>query len=223
MLALDVSGWAAIVVDAGRSAEFGNVAQASDIPAPLRRRMPAFARETVRCGLKLTRDAPDSELVFSSRYGDLASNVELLGDLASEALLSPARFSVSVHNAPPGLIGQCLGAKASHTAIAGEGATFMAGLTEAYARLITQEAQSVVIVHADAELPPIYSAFDEPGPGVYLALCVRAAPSADEADAAPSANAEPDRAGIVRLIAQFDAGARRLRFAPPGVEHERSA
>lgn len=229
MLALDVSEWAAIVIDAGQSADFGMVAPAAEIPAQLRRRMPAFARETVRCSLNLARGAPASEIIFSSRYGDLSSNVELLGDLASETLLSPARFSVSVHNAPPGLIGQCVGASASHTAIAGEGATLMAGLTEAYARLVTQEAQSVLIVHADVALPPIYGEFEEDAAGVVVALHVRSARAEPEAAASsdtevdlPGVEAQPDRAGLVRLVAQLDAGARCLRFLPPAVTREQS-
>lgn len=218
MLALDVSAWAAIVVEAGRSTDYGLVADIAAIPAPLRRRMPTFARETVRCGLELTRAAPESELIFSSRHGDLASNVELLSDLSSHTLLSPARFSVSVHNAPVGLIGQCLGASASHTAVAGDRETFMAGLTEAYARLVTREAQSILVIHADVELPPIYREFDEGGAGVYLALCVVAAGPDDGADT--GVVAEPGRAGVVRLVAQLEAGARCVRFAPPRLKEQ---
>lgn len=215
MLTLDVSAWAAIVVNAGRSAEFGSVADVGTIPAQLRRRMPMFARESVRCGLELARASPESELVFSSRHGDLTSNVELLSELATHTLLSPARFSVSVHNAPVGLIGQCLGTSASHTAIAGDGETFMAGLTEAYGRLVTREAHSVIVIHADVELPAIYSEFDEGGAGVYLGLRVSLAKSDEAARAAGIA--APDRAGIVRLVAQLDAGARCVQFAPPQV------
>lgn len=221
MLTLDVSAWAAIVVDAGRPADFGQVAEAAEIPAQLRRRMPAFARETVRCALKLAREAPQSELIFSSRYGDLTSNVELLSDLAAHTPLSPARFSVSVHNAPAGLVGQCLGASASHTAIAGEGGTFMAGLTEAYARLFTREAQSVIVIHADVELPQIYGEFDEAGAGVYLALGISGARPASGAETgATGVIAEPDRAGVARLVAQLLAGARCVRFAPPRLEEQ---
>lgn len=191
------------------------VAELAAIPTQLRRRMPPFARETVRCGLELARACPQSELVFSSRTGDLTSNVELLSELSAQTLLSPTRFSVSVHNAPVGLIGQCLGMSASHTAIAGDGETFMAGLTEAYARLVTREAQSVIVIHADVELPPIYSAFDEGGAGVYLGLCVDLCP---DGGAHEGAVAAPDRAGVVGLVAQLNAGKRRVHFTPPRVK-----
>jgi hypothetical protein len=163
----------------------------------------------------LARAAPESELIFSSRHGDLTSNVELLSDLSAHTLLSPTRFSVSVHNAPAGLIGQCLGMSASHTAIAGDGETFMAGLTEAYVRLVTQEAQSVIVIHADVELPPIYSAFDEGGAGVYLGLCVNICP---DGAAHEGMVAAPDRAGLVRLVAQLNEGRRRVQFTPPQVQ-----
>lgn len=215
MLALDVSAWAAIVTEAGQSADYGMVDDVAAIPSQLRRRMPAFARETVRCGLELARAAPESELIFSSRHGDLTSNVELLCELSAQTLLSPTRFSVSVHNAPVGLIGQCLGTSASHTAIAGDEDTFMAGLTEAYARLVTREAQSVIVIHADVELPPIYSVFDEGGAGVYLGLCVTCC--SDDL-AREGAIAAPGRAGLVRLVAQLNAGTRRVQFTPPQVK-----
>ncbi|MEJ0058675.1 MAG: beta-ketoacyl synthase chain length factor [Terricaulis sp.] len=209
-LVLEATGFAAVLAEGDQIEELGAVVDASEIPAALRRRMPSFAKTFVRCGLALLREAPGSDLVLSSQHGDLGSTVELLADLAHDALLSPATFSISVHNAPAGLLGQCLGLSASHTAIAANTSSFPAGLTEAYARLATGEAASVVLVHAEAPMPPIYRPFDDGGPGVHLALRLGLAPSADGA-----IEAQSGRTGAASIGRALAAGARRIAFTPP--------
>jgi hypothetical protein len=213
-LALKVEAWSGSVVENGNARQGGAIAEASEIPAQMRRRLPAFAREAMRCGLALMRAAPESDLVFASRHGDLISCVALLTDLANSALLSPATFSTSVHNASAGIITQCLSVPSSHTATACGAHSLQAGLTDAYARLASGEAHSVILVHADDVAPPIYDGFDEDGPGVYLGLRLSAA--IDEADEA--ATALPGRAGVAALNAALAAGARTVRFTPPHLE-----
>jgi hypothetical protein len=209
-LVLEATGFAAVLAEGDHVEELGAVVDASEIPAALRRRMPAFAKTFVRCGLALLRDAPESDLVLCSQHGDLTSTIELLTDLAHDALLSPATFSISVHNAPAGLLGQCLGLSASHTAIAGDAASLSAGLTEAYARLATGEAASVVVVYAEAPMAPIYAAFEERGLGVYLALRLTLAACDEDA-----AQVEPGKPGAVALARALAAGVRRIAFTPP--------
>jgi hypothetical protein len=209
-LVLEATGFAAVLAEGDHIEELGAVVDASEIPAALRRRMPRFAKNFVCCGLSLLREAPESDLVLSSQHGDLSSTIELLADLAHDALLSPATFSVSVHNAPAGLLGQCLGLSASHTAIAGDASSLAAGLTEAYARIATGEATSVVLVHADAPMPPVYAAFEEGGPSVHLALRLTRASSHDGA-----VETQSGRAGAADVARALAAGARRIAFRPP--------
>lgn len=206
-LELEIRDWAAIIGAAEGMGTLGNAADASEIPAALRRRMPPFARETVRACLRLMRDAPESDLVLCSNYGDLAGAASLLTDLARGELLSPATFSLSVHNAPAGLVGQSLGARSSHTAIAANGASLAAGLLDAYARLASGDAQSVVLIAADLPTPDIYKAFDEDAPAAHLALKLRLAGSS-----APKVECANGRHGLIEIARALNEGARRIAF-----------
>ena len=55
--------------------------------------------------------------------------LDLLVQLVGEELLSPAKFSMSVHNASAGAVSQVAANRAGHTAIAGGARTLTAGLT----------------------------------------------------------------------------------------------
>ncbi|MET0182553.1 MAG: beta-ketoacyl synthase chain length factor [Caulobacterales bacterium] len=208
-LELEILDWGAIL-GAGEGAEtLGAVADSSEIPTALRRRMPPFARETVRACLRLMRQAPESDLVLSSNYGDIAGAASLLSDLARAELLSPATFSLSVHNAPAGLIGQSLGARSSHTAIAANGASLAAGLLDAYLRLASGDAKTVVVVATDLPAPDIYVQFDEDGPAAHLGLLLTLPNSTNET----SAKLLPGRNGVAQLARALQGGARRVTIS----------
>lgn len=222
-IAVEATAWAAMIgpgsagadeaAPPGQIEELGAVADAALIPLAQRRRMPRFSLNAVRCGLIVLRDAPESELVLSSRWGDLDATVKLLTDLAESVLLSPATFSHSVHNAPAGLLGLTLGAAGSHTAVAGEADSLAAGLTETYARLAgRREAASVVLLHADVALPNIYREFDESGPDVHLGLRLTL-PAPDAGS--PAVDVTPGRQGAADVARALAGGARLLRFRPP--------
>lgn len=210
---LEAVAWAAIV--SGDTVEqMGAAGAATEIPGALRRRLPAFSREMVRCTLPLLRETPEATVIASGTRGDLESTVKLLTDLAQGELLSPALFAFSVHNAPAGALSLCLKPTGDHTALAGDSGAFAAALTEAYARLTTGEAESVIVTHAEARDPEFYEHLgDHTTPGVFLALrLVRATGEADAHELAPA------RAGLIALAQAFEHGARRVRFAPPSIQ-----
>ncbi len=89
--------------------------------------------------------------------------------MCRDEILSPAKFSISVHNAAAGAASQIVANRAGHTAIAAGFRTLTAGLTEAWSR-IASGAASVIFVYADLPLMGPYREFDEPGPGVHLAV-----------------------------------------------------
>jgi hypothetical protein len=211
-LVLEAAAWAAIV-SADTAEQLGAAGAATEIPAALRRRLPPFSRDMMRCALPLLRDHPADTVIASGTRGDLDSTVKLLTDLARGELLSPALFAFSVHNAPAGALSLCLKPTGDHTALAGAEDAFAAALTEAYARLAIGEAQSVLVVHAEARDPEFYEHLgDHATPGVFLA--VRVTRAADEAGAH---NLAPARAGLIALAHAFSAGATRIRFSPPSL------
>ncbi len=209
-LGLDVANWAAIV-SAETAEDFGAAAPETIIPAGQRRRLPAFSRAVLRTALPLLIKKPHCPVIFTSPHGDLHSTVTLLTDIAKREALSPSLFGLSVHNAPTGALSLCLDQPGDHISIAGDTATLSAGLTEAYARLATNEAQSVVLIYADERLPEIYAAFDTASPGVFLA--------AELTLSGDNGNTEtligPGRDGALAIVHALTAGARRLNWLPP--------
>ncbi len=209
-LRLNVSNWAAILTRDAVRQELGDLAATHDIPAALRRRSPPFVRDVLRCGLKLLQGASGNDLVFCSGHGDLAATVQLLSDISARTPLSPAQFSLSVHNAPAGLLGQALGRASDHTAIAGGEWSLSAGLTEAYARLATQDGGAIVLIFADVALPAIYQDYDLGGPDVHLGLRLEAA-LPEKAGHLVMAR----RHGAAALALALAQGERTLAFSPP--------
>lgn len=209
-LVLDVAEWAALVsTDAVE--QLGMAADASVIPAQLRRRLPAYAKDVARCAVPLLQTAPGCDVIFSSPHGDLDSTVTLLTDLAKKELLSPALFSHSVHNAPPGILSLCVEDHGDHTAIAGGDDTLSAALVEAYARLASAEIATIVVVHADDRLPPVYAPLDDAAPGICIAMRLTLVAASADSEIAVG----DGRAGAVAIARALQHGARRLRFAPP--------
>jgi len=210
-LVLETAAWAALT-SADAVEQWGAAGAASEIPAALRRRLPPFSRDMVRCTLPLLREAPQTAVIASGTRGDLASTVKLLTDLAAGELLSPALFAFSVHNAPAGALSLCL-PSGDHTALAGGEGAFAAALTEAYARLATGEADSVIVSHAEERDPEFYEHLgDHRTPGVFLALRLTLA----EGDA--QHKLAPGRAGLIALTQALQAGARRIGFDPPSFQ-----
>lgn len=209
-LTLDVAAWAAIIA-AETSEPLGAAEPATIIPATQRRRLPPFARDTLRCMLPLLRDQPRCPVIYSSPHGDLISTVTLLTDVAQKQILSPSLFGLSVHNAPIGALSLCLDEPGDQTALAGDAASLSAGFTEAYARLATGEATSIVLCHAEDVLPPCYAEFDHAAPGIFLAMVLRL-PDERAHDAVAVG---PARAGAVALARALAAGARRVTATPP--------
>ena len=171
-LALTVDGFSAVLGLGQTAASLGEslgLAPVDDaVPRAMRRRLTGFDLQVARCILALSPGLAE-DFVFASRYGNKALTVELLRDLIARELLSPAKFSMSVHNAAAGVASLISGDRGGHTAIAAGEHTLTAGLTEAWTR-IASGAPSVVFVFADLRLAAPYEAFDEPGDGLVLAM-----------------------------------------------------
>lgn len=209
-LELEVINWAAVVSNE-TTEDFGAAEPASIIPAAQRRRLPSFSRDILRLALPLLRDAPGRPVVLSSPHGDLTSTVTLLSDIARREVLSPSLFGLSVHNAPAGALSLMLEQPGDQISLAGDDATLAAGLTEVYTRLATQAAPSILLIHADERLPPIYEAFEDPHtPGVIVAMVLRRAGSDG-----PCLRVDDGRSGAAAVVEGLRAGHTRLQFSPP--------
>jgi hypothetical protein len=171
-LALRAAGFAAIVHRAEGEEALGLAAAEDALPKALRRRLSLFDQGVARCLIGLAQPGVEEEIVCASRYGNMALTLDLLGQLIGKELLSPAKFSMSVHNAAVGAASQILANRAGHTAIAAGQATLSAGLTEAWGR-IAAGSQTVLFVYCDVPLGDPYQPYDEAGDGVQMALRLR--------------------------------------------------
>ena len=159
--------------------------------------------------------------VFSSRHGESTRTLRLLLSLARNETMSPADFSLSVHNASAGLLSISTGARSGHTAIAAGADSFAAGLIEALAQLRVAPFVPVLLVYFDEALPVPLNEIDTLSMD-GLALAVLLGDPADHHDAmrvtiVPEPDALP-RATTAQAedFVRFLAGSDSFGYSPGG-------
>jgi hypothetical protein len=160
LLGPGLTGWpqAAQVLAQGRW-------QWSDVPMPAPQRLPAAERRRAGAVVKLSIAVADQACteagidplhlatVFSSSSGDGNNCHTLCETLASaERLVSPTRFTNSVHNAPAGYWHIATHSRAPSTSLCAHDASFAAGLLEAAAEALSWQ-RPVLLVAADVPYP----------------------------------------------------------------------
>ncbi len=138
----------------------------SFLPALLRRRLDRVGRMALHVAWRCAEGQADLPLVFASRHGSLARTVELLDGLARDEPLSPAAFSLSVHNGAAGLFSIARADRSPATALAAGSGTLAAALLEG-AGMLTEGTGAVLVVYADETPPPQYQVYVEPEQPVF--------------------------------------------------------
>jgi len=193
--------------------EPGFVADASAVPAAIRRRLGPLGRAALAVALQV-RPETACPLVFLSRHGELRQTAELLAQLAAEGAVSPMGFSLSVHNAIPGIYSIVHADRSPTTCIAANRDLVEAGVIEALGWL-SDGCGRVMIVFAEDIVPEPYEGDDARTPFRHAWACVLADageggiglhPLPSQSPAAPAAGL-PD----LRVLAFLtDPGARTL-------------
>ncbi|MBP1628076.1 MAG: 3-oxoacyl-ACP synthase [Holophagaceae bacterium] len=98
-------------------------------------------------------------MVFASRHGDCERTQGLMKEVAEGTPLSPAHFSVSVHNATVGLWSLLKGNRNPASSLAAGPDTFAMGLLEASMAVEQAPEQAVLYVFGEEELPEVHQAF----------------------------------------------------------------
>lgn len=194
----------------------------SDLQIPAPQRLPAAERRRAGAVVKLSIAVADQACadagcdpaglatVFSSSSGDGTNCHALCEVLASDdRLVSPTRFTNSVHNAPAGYWHIATHSRAPSTSLCAHDASFAAGLLEAAVQAVSL-GRPVLLVAADVPYPePLHSARPLPAAfGVALVLVPQAtARSRAALSLCLGAAAAPDRCA--------DAGLERLRSRVP--------
>ena len=139
--------------------------QWSDVPMPSPLRLPAAERRRAGAVVKLSIAVADQACaaagaeplqlatVFSSSSGD-GVNCHILCEVlaGAERLVSPTRFTNSVHNAPAGYWHIATQSRAPSTSLCAHDASFAAGLLEAAAEVLSWQ-RPVLLVAADVPYP----------------------------------------------------------------------
>jgi len=147
----------------------------------LRRRLTRLGRMAVQVSWDCQGDDLGMPVVFASRYGDVVRSLELLRDLEREGDLSPAGFSMSVHNAISGMYSIARSDSAAAVCVAAGQASAVAGLVEAVG-LLTDGAPEVMLVAYDEPLPAPYEGFADDAACTWAWAWRVALPHASDAD-----------------------------------------
>ena len=99
---------------------------------------------------------PINYMVFSSRHGEIQTSTELIDLIWKDELLSPMKFSQSVHNTSAGQFSIFKKEKAPSTSIAAGENSFLTGLWVAGNYQKLNPTQSILYVFSDRNLPERY-------------------------------------------------------------------
>lgn len=145
------------------------------LPKSLPRRMSRLSRAVLSCVSRVAAAVGEEVLqypvVYASRYGEIARTLALFAEYAQYGEMSPAGFSVSVHNASASLLGLVSGNCNSSTTLSAGEDTLRMGVLEAAVRCaaspcllvygdeqqMEQEAVCVLaaVIEADSVLRPL--------------------------------------------------------------------
>jgi hypothetical protein len=127
------------------------------IPPLLRRRFGTLGKYAACAVLDVLAESKNIPGIYASRHGDTGLTLSLLEDIAREQPVSPAGFSLAVHNAVGGLLSIARKDKSPLTAISAMNGLVLQTLFEAVAQLEVHE--RVLCVIYDIPLPSLYSPY----------------------------------------------------------------
>jgi hypothetical protein len=169
--------WAGAAMVSGDAASSAVAMRPLDMPMMLRRRAGRIGQLALAACYEVDASS-QARYIFCSRHGDFRRTAGLLHAVVAREPLSPAEFSVSVHNALAGLLSIATRANAGHTAIAAGPDSFASGLIEAAATLADAPDLPVLLVYYDEPLPAPYDELVvEGGEALAIALALGAVPA----------------------------------------------
>jgi len=124
----------------------------TEMPAMMRRRVERLGRAALQVAYRAMQGAAPCPMVFASRFGDLQRSVALMKQLALEGAVSPAAFSMSVHNAFAALFSIARQDRSNYAAISAGAETAECAFIEAMG-LLDEGAHEVLVVCYDEPLP----------------------------------------------------------------------
>jgi hypothetical protein len=144
------------------------------VPVLLRRRVSPVGQKAIKAAWSLP-DSAAARMVFCSRHSEFGRTLSILDSVVARTEVSPADFTLSVHNALLGLLSIARANMHGHTMVAAGTESFGFGMLEALACLAERPDEPVLLVYFDEPLPPPFDAFDQDAPEpIALALTLTA-------------------------------------------------
>ena len=143
---------------------------AVSLPTMLRRRISVIGQMAFRASYALSGDRM-ARFIFCTRHGEFQRTLRILKSIVAEEPISPAEFSLSVHNALAGLLSIAWNNTAGHTTISAGADSFGSAMLDAVACLKSRPNEQVLVVYFDDLLPEPYDKFaDDDETCVALAM-----------------------------------------------------
>jgi hypothetical protein len=148
----------------------------SDVTPPiLRRRVSALGQQALKAAWSVSATA-SARMIFCSRHGEFGRTLSILDSLVDRTQVSPADFTLSVHNALVGLLSIAGANRQGHTMITAGEESFGFGMLEALCCLLERPEETVLLVYFDEPLPAPFDVFDHaPADPIALAIVLTAA------------------------------------------------
>lgn len=142
------------------------------VPAMQRRRLGPLARVVFASLYHCTGEERSGPVVFCSTMGEIQRTQSILENIAREQPVSPAAFSLSVHNAIAGQWSLINGNTSPMVALASVGGSPVPAILEGMGMLSESSCSSVDIVLYEEKRPEFYSPFLS-GPDAPMAIALR--------------------------------------------------
>ena len=142
-----------------------------------KRRLSQISRMTIQVLHEIMPVGENTKTVFVSFRGEITQQFKINRMLIEEGDISPAAFSQSVFNTPPGAATIALNLRAGYSAVYPGNNCFNTGFLSAAVPLLCAGAEQIDLVYADELCPPEYGSLC-PHPNTPLAfaalLCAKA-------------------------------------------------
>jgi hypothetical protein len=136
----------------------GSSALRVSLPTMLRRRISVIGQMAFQASYALSENRM-TRFIFCTRHGEFQRTLNILKSLAAQEPVSPADFSLSVHNALAGLLSIARNNTSGHTTISAGADSFGSAMLDAVACLKSRPSEPVMLVYFDDLLPEPYDEF----------------------------------------------------------------
>ena len=143
------------------------------LPPLYRRRLSQLTRASLKVAHEclLNTHEKNIQIVFASDYGEWGQSISLLKKIIVQEEVSPAKFSLSVHNTFAGLFSIINHNTEPYSSISAGEMTFEAALIDVFLRL--RETKKILLVVGEEQVPHLYSdAFPNPFLPFAIALLI---------------------------------------------------